>query len=61
MDDKFSALSKFDSVDNVELNSVAGGFNKLAYQIGHGAGVAVNIISTLRGFKGGRTKYRPKH
>ncbi|ARW18613.1 hypothetical protein S100892_00007 (plasmid) [Pediococcus pentosaceus] len=30
MDDKFSALSKFDSIDNVELNSVAGGFNKLA-------------------------------
>lgn len=61
MDNRFDTLRQFDSIDNKSLSVVIGGRNKLAYKIGRGLGIGVNIISTLRGLKGGKVKYRPKH
>ncbi len=59
MNENFKSLSNFNSISEQELAKVDGSFNQLAYDIGHGVGVVVNVISTLRGIKG--RGYRPRH
>lgn len=60
LNDNFKALKSYEKVLPSDLAIVGGGFNKLAYDIGHGVGVAINLYSTLRGVRRGG-HYKPRH
>lgn len=60
MNDSFKTLRTYEKVTPSELAVVGGGFNKLAYDIGHGLGVVINIYSTLKGTRRGG-HYKPRH
>lgn len=59
MHSDFKILDSYETLESQELVVIGGGLNKIAYDIGHGLGVAANLHSTLKGIRrGGRSKRR---